>query len=116
LVFRYVDTPYRVTGKNPPDKNPPGKNPPEKIHLNAVERKPVETRDLNPNASEASYKPEQRSYRKTKRKNINFFWGDFVGGILSWNLIIYIANNKHIASHDIHVYSHNIFFHLITKI
>ena len=37
--------------------------------LNAVEREPVPTRVLNPNASEASYKPKQRSYRKTKLKN-----------------------------------------------
>ena len=36
--------------------------------LNAFERKPVETRVLNPTASEASYKPKQRSYRKTNRK------------------------------------------------
>ena len=28
-----------------------------------VEREPVPTRVLNPNASEASYKPKQRSYR-----------------------------------------------------
>ena len=59
--------------------------------LNAVEREPVETRVLNPNASEASYKPKQRSYKKTKLKKIIFFFseefgqGDFVGGILSWN-------------------------------
>ena len=33
--------------------------------MNAVERKPVETRTLNPTASEASYKPKQRSYRIT---------------------------------------------------
>ena len=33
--------------------------------MNAVEREPVETRVLNPTASEASYKPKQRSYRKT---------------------------------------------------
>ena len=31
--------------------------------LNAVDRGPVSTRVLNPNASEASYKPKQRSYR-----------------------------------------------------
>ena len=31
-----------------------GKNLPEKIPLNAVEREPVETRVLNPNASEAA--------------------------------------------------------------
>ena len=37
--------------------------------MNAVEREPVETRVLNPTASEASYKPKQRSYRKTNRKN-----------------------------------------------
>ena len=36
--------------------------------LNAVEREPVPTRVLNPNASETSYKPKQRSYRKTKLK------------------------------------------------
>ena len=36
--------------------------------MNAVEREPVLTRVLNPNASEASYKPKQRSYRKTKLK------------------------------------------------
>ena len=34
---------------------------------NAVERKPVKTRVLNPTASEASYIPKQRSYRKTKQ-------------------------------------------------
>ena len=49
--------------KIPPTKIPPEKNPPEKISLNAVEREPVETKVLNPNASEASYKPKQRSYR-----------------------------------------------------
>ena len=32
-----------------------GKNLPEKIPLNAVEREPVETRVLNPNASELAY-------------------------------------------------------------
>ena len=36
--------------------------------LNAVECEPVETRVLNPTASEASYKPKQRSYRKTNPK------------------------------------------------
>ena len=36
--------------------------------MNAVEREPVPTRVLNPNASEASCKPKQRSYRKTKLK------------------------------------------------
>ena len=74
-----------VSGKNPPGK----KIPPEKIPLNAVERESVETRVLNPNATEVSYKPKQRSYRKTKLKNIIiiiFFWGGFlVGGILSGN-------------------------------
>ena len=39
--------------------------------LNAVEREPVETRALNPTASEASYKPKQRSYRtKNLRKKV----------------------------------------------
>ena len=36
--------------------------------LNAVEHEPVPTRVLNPNASEASYKLKQRSYRKTNLK------------------------------------------------
>jgi len=36
--------------------------------LNAVEHEPVETRVLNPTASEASYKPKQRSYRTTNLK------------------------------------------------
>ena len=36
--------------------------------MNAVEREPVETRVLNPTASEASYKPKQRSYRTTDLK------------------------------------------------
>ena len=49
-------------------KSPPNKIPREKIPLNAVEHGPVTTRVLNPNASEASYKPKQRSYRKTKHK------------------------------------------------
>ena len=59
--------------------------------MNAVEREPVPTRVLNPNASEASYKPKQRSCRKTKLNFFFFFFrgdfdrGDFVGGILSWN-------------------------------
>ena len=54
--------------------------------FNAVEREPVPTRVLNPNASEVSYKPKHRSYRKTKLNFCNFFFGgDFVGGILSGN-------------------------------
>ena len=36
--------------------------------MNAVERKPVETRVLNRTASEASYKPKQRSFRTTNLK------------------------------------------------
>ena len=36
--------------------------------MNAVEREPVETRALNPTASEASYKPKQRSFRTTNLK------------------------------------------------
>ena len=39
--------------------------------LNAVERKSVLTRVLNPNTNEASYKPKQRSYKKMK---LNFFF------------------------------------------
>ena len=44
--------------------------------MNAVEREPVETRVLNPTASEASYKPKQRSYRKTNLKKN--FWHPIV--------------------------------------
>ena len=36
--------------------------------MNAVECKPVPTIVLNPNASEATYKPKQRSYRKINLK------------------------------------------------
>ena len=36
--------------------------------MNTVEREPVETRVLNPTASEASFKPKQRRYRKTNLK------------------------------------------------
>ena len=44
-------------------------------------REPIPTRVLNPNASEASYKPKQRSYRKTCRG------GTFLGGIYrGWNV------------------------------
>ena len=50
-----------------PEKIPPGKILPKKILLNAVEREPVPTRVLDPAPSEASYKPKQRSYGKTKR-------------------------------------------------
>ena len=38
--------------------------------MNAVEREAIETRVLNPNTSEASYKPKQRSYRKTNKKKV----------------------------------------------
>ena len=44
--------------------------------MNAVEREPVQTRVFNPNASEASYKPKERSYRKTKLKKK--FWRQIV--------------------------------------
>jgi len=46
--------------------------------LNAVELEPVETKVLNPNVSEASYKPKQRSYKKTKL--IFFIFSFFSGG------------------------------------
>ena len=39
--------------------------------LNVVEREPVSTRFLNPKASESSYKPKQRSYRKNESKKIS---------------------------------------------
>ena len=36
--------------------------------MNANKREPVPTRVLNLNATEASYKPKQRSYKKTNLK------------------------------------------------
>ena len=64
----------------------PRKKSPQKIPLNAVEREPVPTRVLNLNASEASCKPKQRSYRNTKAKKkykyIYFFSGGFYLGTL----------------------------------
>ena len=36
--------------------------------MNAVEREPVETRVLNPTASEANYKPKQRNHRNKNLK------------------------------------------------
>ena len=52
--------------------------------LNAVEREPVPIRVLNLNASEASFKPKQRSYIKMKLEKIIFllffFRGDFGRG------------------------------------
>ena len=49
--------------------------------MNAVERGPFPTRVLNPNASEAGYKPKQRSYRKTKLNySVIIFPGDFGRG------------------------------------
>ena len=66
--------------------------------LNAIERELVPTRVLNPNANEVSYKPKQRSYRKTKPNFFKFLFffrgdfgrgdfgrGDYVAGILSGN-------------------------------
>ena len=44
--------------------------------LNAVEREPVPIRVLNSNASETSYKPKQRSYRKANLKKK--FWRPIV--------------------------------------
>jgi len=54
--------------------------------LNAVEHEPVETRVLNLNASEATYKPKQRGYRKTKLKKFifMFFPGDFILEPQTW--------------------------------
>ena len=55
--------------------------------LNAVEREPVETRVLNPNATEASYKPKQRSYSKTKLNKIIFLLSFFLGGFCRGDFI-----------------------------
>ena len=47
--------------------------------MNAVEREPVPTRVLNPNVSEASYKPKERNYRKMKLTFFFFSGGYFPG-------------------------------------
>ena len=44
---------------------------------------PVSTRVLNPNASGASYKPKQRSYRKTKLKKLLLLLFFFLRGFWS---------------------------------
>ena len=79
--------------KSPRKKSSRKKNPPEKIPLNAVEREPVQTRVLNPNASEASDKPKRRSYRKTKLNFLIYlFWG-----ILSGNPCFPLKNNDNFS-------------------
>ena len=64
-------------------------------------------RFLNPNANEASYKPKQRSCRKTKLKLLLFFFfgwilsGGFYPGTLGktcgdrWTKIIIISSNRY---------------------
>ena len=66
-----VSLEFSLTGIFPP----PGKFPSEGSWLCEIccWREPVPTRVLNPNASEASYKPKQRSYKKT-------WGGEFSGG------------------------------------
>jgi len=56
--------------------------------LSAVEREPVPTRVLNPNANEASYKPKQGSYRnvlKPFRPNKNWAETDWAETFLGRN-------------------------------
>ena len=74
-----------------PRKKSPRKKSTQKIPLNAVERKPVPTRVYNPNASEASYKSKQRSYRKMKLKKIIFlfFREDLSGGFYPGNVFLH---------------------------
>ena len=45
--------------------------------MNAVEREPVETRVLNPTASEASYKPKQRIATENEYNKKDFFLDSF---------------------------------------
>ena len=69
---------------------------------NDIERESVGTRVLNPNASEASYKPKQCSNRKNKLKNnvlFIFFGGFWLGGfypgiVIMRNKNIYYCTNK----------------------
>ena len=64
LIFSDQNIPPR---KFLAEYSPPGKFPPQGSWLCVICRwgKPVPTRVLNPNASEASSKPKERSYRKT---------------------------------------------------
>ena len=82
----YYRWPANSPPENSPRKVPPRLFPPGKFHPNEAWlceicrwREPVETRVLNPNANEASYKPKQRSYKKMK-VHIFFFHGDFGRG------------------------------------
>ena len=67
--------------------------------MNAVEREPVPTRVLNPNTSEASYKPKQRSYRNIlKPFQPNENWAETVLGRNDQkpnNVVIFSATTSH---------------------
>ena len=54
---------------------------------NAVEHEPVETRVLNPTASKASYKPKQRSNRKTKQ---TFFFLNIFSKMFTISFFLYL--------------------------
>ena len=56
IFFNFLHTSWQLFANSPHTalKRYPEKNSPEKIPLNTVEREPVPTRVLNPNASEAS--------------------------------------------------------------
>ena len=86
----------------------PEKNPPEKIPLNGVECEPVPTRVLNPNAIEASYKPKQRSYRKTKL--IFFFSGILSDGFLPRTVIKNASSRPHFQELPLVRYNQRSFF------
>ena len=80
--------------KSPREKSPRIKS----LRKNAVERKHVSTRVLNPNASEVSYKPKQRSYRKT--------WGGgiFRGGVYLEPNILYFKLKTYFLSIKLYTY------------
>ena len=88
--------------------------------MNAVEREPVPTRVLNPNASEASYKSKQRSYRKTNLKK-KVLAPDSPGAQIagdemsSAQTAAPIRYPTHITLCDVHA-KHRLEFHLVQKI
>ena len=78
MSFSYIHADRRTTGHKLTSIRIKS---PEKIPFNVVDSKPVPTKVVNPNASKSSYKPKQRSHRKTELKKKNrgdFSRGDFI--------------------------------------
>ena len=93
-------------GKLPPEGSTPVVFPPNEAWLCEIcrWREPVPTRVLNPNASEASYKPKQRSYKPKKYSVLsggNIPLGEYTGvecsgGEYTQNLALHIDTTQYI--------------------